>query len=64
MTRTQLEHAIRAACDVANDTELLIFGSQAMILTLRVQELPLAADQKGNLLEWIHLTAEDCGSPL
>ena len=27
MTRQQLEHPIRAACDVAGDTELLIFGS-------------------------------------
>lgn len=28
MIYDQLEHAIRAACDVAGDTELLIFGSQ------------------------------------
>ena len=31
MTREQLEHAIRAACDVAKDTELIIFGSQAIL---------------------------------
>ena len=31
MTRKQLEHAIRAACDVAEDTELIIFGSQAIL---------------------------------
>jgi hypothetical protein len=31
VTREQLEHAIRAACDVANDTDLLIFGSQAIL---------------------------------
>jgi hypothetical protein len=31
MTRDQLEHAIRAACDVSNDTELWIFGSQALL---------------------------------
>jgi hypothetical protein len=31
VTREQLEHAIRAACDVAGDTELLIFGSQAIL---------------------------------
>lgn len=30
MRYDQLEHAIRAACDVAEDTELLIFGSQAI----------------------------------
>ena len=31
MTRVQLEHAIRAACDVSGDTELWIFGSQAIL---------------------------------
>lgn len=31
MTRDQLEHAIRAACDVAADTEVFIFGSQAIL---------------------------------
>ena len=31
MTRAQLEHAIRAACDVADDTDLLVFGSQAIL---------------------------------
>lgn len=31
MTRDQLEHAIRAACDVADDTELIVFGSQAIL---------------------------------
>ncbi len=31
MTRDQLEHAIRAACDVAKDTDLIIFGSQAIL---------------------------------
>ena len=31
MTRDQIEHAIRAACDVSNDTELWIFGSQALL---------------------------------
>lgn len=31
MTRDQLEHAIRAACHVAEDDELLIFGSQAVL---------------------------------
>ena len=31
MTRDQLEHAIRAACDVAGDTELWVFGSQAIL---------------------------------
>lgn len=31
MTRDQLEHAIRAACDVADDTELYVFGSQSLL---------------------------------
>lgn len=31
MRRDQLEHAIRAACEVSGDTELLIFGSQAIL---------------------------------
>lgn len=31
MTREQLEHAIRAACDVAGDTEVWVFGSQSVL---------------------------------
>ena len=31
MTREELEHAIRAAGDVANDDELWVFGSQAIL---------------------------------
>lgn len=31
MTRAQLEHAIRAACDVSGDTEVWVFGSQAIL---------------------------------
>ena len=31
MTRDQLEHAIRAACDVAEDSEIWVFGSQAIL---------------------------------
>ena len=31
MTREELEHAIRAACDVANDDEVWVFGSQAIL---------------------------------
>ncbi len=31
MTRAELEHAIRAACDVADDTEVYVFGSQAIL---------------------------------
>jgi len=31
MTRAELEQAIRAACDVADDTEVYVFGSQAIL---------------------------------
>mgnify|MGYP000320182121 CR=1 FL=1 len=31
MTRDQLEHAIRAACEVAEDSEVWVFGSQAIL---------------------------------
>lgn len=31
MTREELEHAIRAACDVAGDTEVWAFGSQSIL---------------------------------
>ena len=31
MTRKQLEHAIRAACEVCGDSEIWIFGSQAIL---------------------------------
>ena len=31
MTRAELEHAIRAACDVAEDDEVYVFGSQAIL---------------------------------
>jgi hypothetical protein len=31
VTRSQLEHAIRAACDVSGDTEVWVFGSQAIL---------------------------------
>lgn len=31
MTRAELEHAIRAACDLAQDAEVYVFGSQAIL---------------------------------
>ena len=33
MRYDQLEHAIRAACDVSGDTELLVFGSKSILGT-------------------------------
>jgi len=31
MTREELEHAIRAACDVVKETEVYVFGSQSIL---------------------------------
>lgn len=31
MTREQLEHAIRAACEIVGDTEVYVFGSQSIL---------------------------------
>lgn len=31
MTRDELEHAIRAACDASGDTEVWVFGSQSIL---------------------------------
>lgn len=31
MTREELEHAIRAACDISGDDEVYVFGSQAIL---------------------------------
>lgn len=31
MNREQLEHAIRAACEISDDNELYVFGSQAIL---------------------------------
>lgn len=31
MTREELEHAIRAACDLTQDNEVVVFGSQAIL---------------------------------
>lgn len=40
MRRFELEHAIRAACDVAKRTEVVIFGSQAVLA-----QFPAAPDE-------------------
>jgi hypothetical protein len=34
MTRYQLEHAIRAACDVSGDSGVWVFGSQRVLPNL------------------------------
>ena len=43
MRYDQLEHAIRAACAVSGDTEVLIFGSQAILGTYPQAPEPLRA---------------------
>jgi hypothetical protein len=48
MTRDQLEHAIRAACDVSDDTKVYVFGSQAI--------LPVDDELRGIILSWLDQT--------
>lgn len=43
MRRDQLEHAIRAACQIAGVTEVIIVGSQAILGTFTEEELPAYA---------------------
>jgi hypothetical protein len=43
MRRDQLEHAIRAACQIAGLTEVIIVGSQAILGTYTEDELPFYA---------------------
>ena len=38
MTRAELEHAIRAACDVSGDDEVYVFGSQAILGDTRMRQ--------------------------
>ncbi len=43
MRRDQLEHAIRAACQIIGAPEIIVVGSQAILGTYREDELPPAA---------------------
>lgn len=43
MRRDQLEHAIRAACQIAGLTEVVIVGSQAILGTYTEDQLPFYA---------------------
>lgn len=43
MRRDQLEHAIRAACQIAGLTEVIIVGSQAILGTYTEDQLPFYA---------------------
>jgi hypothetical protein len=40
MRRDQVEHAIRAACQIIGRTEVIVVGSQAILGTFRDDELP------------------------
>ena len=62
MTREQLEHAIRAACNVSDDTDLIIFGSQAILgehpdaphelrTSIEVDVQPLNHPEAANLID-------------
>ncbi|MBW1706873.1 MAG: hypothetical protein JRJ86_17215 [Deltaproteobacteria bacterium] len=60
MTRDQLEHAIRAACDVSKDTEKMI---DVKILTERISSLNVKEQRRERLLQWVKITAEELEAP-
>jgi hypothetical protein len=43
MRRDQLEHAIRAACQIIGASEVIVVGSQSILGTYREEQLPHAA---------------------
>lgn len=43
MRRDQLEHAIRASCQIINASAVIVVGSQAILGTYDEDELPAAA---------------------
>lgn len=43
MRREQLEHAIRAACQIIEASEVIVVGSQAILGTYREEDLPSEA---------------------
>lgn len=49
MRRDQLEHAIRAACQIAGLTEVIIVGSQAILGTYTEDELPFYATRSAEV---------------
>jgi hypothetical protein len=49
MRRDQLEHAIRAACQIAGITEVIIVGSQAILGTYAEDELPTYATRSAEI---------------
>jgi hypothetical protein len=49
MRRDQREHAIRAECQIAGLTEVIIVGSQAILGTYREQQLPFYATRSAEI---------------
>jgi hypothetical protein len=49
MRRDQLEHAIRAACQIAGLTEVIIVGSQAILGTYTEDDLPFYATRSAEV---------------
>lgn len=49
MRRDQLEHAIRAACQIAGVTEVIVVGSQAILGTFTEDELPSSATMSAEI---------------
>jgi hypothetical protein len=49
MRRDELEHAIRAACQIAGLTEVIIVGSQAILGTYTEDELPSYATRSAEV---------------
>lgn len=49
MRRDQLEHAIRAACQIIGRPEVIVLGSQAILGTFREDELPVRATMSGEV---------------
>ena len=47
MRRDQLEHAIRAACQIIGRPEVIVLGSQAILGTFHEDELPARATMSG-----------------
>jgi hypothetical protein len=43
MRRNQLEHAIRTACQIIHQSEVIVVGSQAILGTSDETQLPAAA---------------------
>ena len=67
MTREQLEHAIRAACDVVGDHEVYVFGSQSILgqfpevpATLKMSaEADISPRHRLDRVEYLNTIGED-----